>query len=113
MEKYITYAFLKKKFELILKLIKANIFMYLRCFQMTVIHMFTRPCNISLQTVQAVPGCPDSLTSYQVAVKRKNCTAFLPIAAGCESLFYHCVLSDDNTHLVEVCAPTLNIIGID
>nr|XP_022290137.1 uncharacterized protein LOC111101815 isoform X3 [Crassostrea virginica] len=89
-----------------------NIFFILKLLsQMTVIHMFTRPCNISLQTVQAVPGCPDSLTSYQVAVKRKNCTAFLPIAAGCESLFYHCVLSDDNTHLVEVCAPTLNIIG--
>nr|XP_022286623.1 uncharacterized protein LOC111099587 isoform X2 [Crassostrea virginica] len=71
---------------------------------------FTRPCNASLQTVQRVSECPINHSSYEKAVKRKNCSAQAS-TVKCHSFQYHCVLSDKMDYLVEVCAPSLNVIG--
>nr|XP_022287292.1 uncharacterized protein LOC111100019 [Crassostrea virginica]XP_022287293.1 uncharacterized protein LOC111100019 [Crassostrea virginica] len=79
------------------------------CNQMRFVVSFTRRCNESLQTVQKVLECPTNLTAYEAAAKQKNCSSFN--ADSCHSFQYHCVLSEDFHSLVEVCAPSLNIIG--
>lgn len=70
---------------------------------------FTKPCNASLQTLNFVSKCPED--KVETASKQKNCTAFNTHGKNCQPLQYHCVLSDDLKHIVEVCAPSINIIG--
>nr|XP_022288397.1 uncharacterized protein LOC111100623 isoform X3 [Crassostrea virginica] len=79
------------------------------CNQIRFVVSFTRRCNESLQTVQKVSLCPTNLSAYEAAAKQKNCSSFN--ADSCHSFQYHCVLSEDFHSLVEVCAPSLNIIG--
>ncbi|XP_078319806.1 uncharacterized protein LOC111100623 [Crassostrea virginica] len=79
------------------------------CNQIRFVVSFIRRCNESLQTVQKVLECPTNLTAYEAAAKQKNCSSF--DADTCHSFQYHCVLSEDFHSLVEVCAPSLNIIG--
>lgn len=69
---------------------------------------FTKPCNASLQTLNFVSKCPED--KVETASKQKNCTAFNTHGKNCQPLQYHCVLSDDLKHIVEVCAPSINII---
>lgn len=71
---------------------------------------FTKPCNVSLQTVQFVSKCPTNQTSYEIAARNKNCSSLLREVPGCDSIQYHCVLSEDLQNAVEVCAPSINII---
>nr|XP_022288406.1 uncharacterized protein LOC111100623 isoform X12 [Crassostrea virginica] len=78
------------------------------CNQIRFVVSFTRRCNESLQTVQKVSLCPTNLSAYEAAAKQKNCSSFN--ADSCHSFQYHCVLSEDFHSLVEVCAPSLNII---
>ncbi|XP_056015574.1 uncharacterized protein LOC125672979 isoform X4 [Ostrea edulis] len=79
--------------------------------EISCVNAFTKPCNASLQTVSMVTECPTNQSSYEAAAGRKNCQPLLGQGSGCESLQYHCVLSEDLNSLVEVCAPSLNIIG--
>lgn len=72
---------------------------------------FTKPCNASLQTLKFVSKCPNDKASFETASNQKNCTAFNTHGQICQSFQYHCVLSDDLKHIVEVCAPSIYIIG--
>lgn len=71
---------------------------------------FTKPCNVSLQTIQFVSKCPRNQSSYEIAARNKNCSSLLREVPGCDSIQYHCVLSEDLQNAVEVCAPSINII---
>lgn len=72
---------------------------------------FTKPCNASVQTVKRVAICPSSSSSYKKAVSEKNCSSIAGEALECRSFEYHCVLSDDRKYAIEVCAPSILIIG--
>lgn len=72
---------------------------------------FTKPCNAAVQTVKRVDLCPSSGSSYKKAAKEKNCSSLADEALECQSFEYHCVLSDDRKYAIEVCAPSLNIVG--
>lgn len=72
---------------------------------------FTNPCNSSVQTVKRVERCPSSGASYKKAAKEKNCSSLAGKALECQSFEYHCVLSDDRKYAIEVCAPSIKIIG--
>lgn len=74
------------------------------------VEAFTRPCNVSQQTVTPVSKCPTNLSSYETAAQNKNCSFLAEEAQGCEPLQYHCVLSEDLKYAIEVCAPSINII---
>lgn len=79
--------------------------------QITITGGFTKPCNESLQTVTFVAKCPPDLSSYEIAATKKNCSSLAAVAQNCTSFLYHCVLSDDKNKFVEVCAPSIYIIG--
>lgn len=55
--------------------------------------------------------CPSTLASYKEAVMKKNCLSLTAETQRCRSFEYHCVLSDDFQHAIEVCAPSILIIG--
>nr|XP_034332378.1 uncharacterized protein LOC117691129 [Crassostrea gigas] len=79
--------------------------------QINILDAYRKPCNASLETVSRVTACPSSNSSYEAAAAEKNCLSIAADHQQCESFEYHCVLSDDMTHAVEVCAPYFNIIG--
>lgn len=81
--------------------------------QISILDAYTIPCNASIQTISRVTACPSTNSSYEAAAAKKNCLAIATDNQQCESFEYHCVLSDDMTHAVEVCAPYLNIIGMN
>lgn len=72
---------------------------------------FTKPCNTSVQTLKRVEACPSSGPSYKKAAKEKNCSSLAGETLECPSFEYHCVLSDDRKYAIEVCAPSINIVG--
>lgn len=74
---------------------------------------FIRPCHASLKTVKRVAMCPSNDFFYERAARRKNCSSQASDAEACTSFEYHCVLSDDLNYAVEVCAPSIIIIGMN
>lgn len=79
--------------------------------QINFMDAFTRPCPASLKTVERVAMCPSNELSYERAARRKNCSSYASDAEACQSFEYHCVLSDNLNYAVEVCAPSIKIIG--
>lgn len=79
---------------------------------MLITDAFTKPCDASLETVKRIDMCPSSLMSHEIAVKKENCLTLSRNAQTCDSFEYHCVLSDDREHAIEVCAPSINIVGM-
>ncbi|XP_062577067.1 histone-lysine N-methyltransferase, H3 lysine-79 specific-like isoform X2 [Saccostrea cucullata] len=69
---------------------------------------FEIPCNLSTSTVEIVEQCPADEKSYKEAESRKNCSS---ISHPCVSFDYHCVMNAWRNATVEVCAPSLFIIG--
>lgn len=65
----------------------------------------------SISTVRRVSMCPSNIPAYIEAAKKMNCSSLAPDAEICHSFEYHCVLSDDLKYAVEVCAPSLSIVG--
>lgn len=65
----------------------------------------------SISTVRRVSMCPSNIPAYIEAAKKMNCSSLAPDAEICRSFEYHCVLSDDLKYAVEVCAPSLFIVG--
>lgn len=65
----------------------------------------------SISTVRRVSMCPSNIPAYIEAAKKMNCSSLAPDAEICHSFEYHCVLSDDLKYAVEVCAPSIHIIG--
>uniref|UniRef100_K1R548 Uncharacterized protein n=1 Tax=Magallana gigas TaxID=29159 RepID=K1R548_MAGGI len=72
---------------------------------------FTEPCNASLQTIKNVTKCPANRSSFETAARRKNCSSLAGEARNCKSFQYHCVLGIDLKSAIELCAPSINIIG--
>lgn len=58
-----------------------------------------------------VTKCPSTLSSYKEDAVKKNCSSWASETQGCHSFEYHCVLSDDFQYAIEVCAPSILIIG--
>lgn len=61
-------------------------------------------------TVTRVEMCPTNMSAYEEAAKKKNCLKIAE-AQTCKSFEYHCVLNDYLNYAIEVCAPSLLIIG--
>lgn len=88
------------------------IFLSIQLFgQIQILDAFIVSCNASLQTVTRVTMCPSDLSAYEEAVRKKNCSSLAPDIQTCQSFQYHCVLSDDLQYAIEVCAPSMIIIG--
>lgn len=88
------------------------IFLSIQLFgQIQILDAFIVSCNASLQTVTRVTMCPSDLSAYEEAVRKKNCSSLAPDIQTCQSFQYHCVLSDDLKYAIEVCAPSMIIIG--
>lgn len=88
------------------------IFLSIQLFgQIQILDAFIVSCNASLQTVTRVTMCPSDLSAYEKAVRKKNCSSLAPDIQTCQSFQYHCVLSDDLKYAIEVCAPSMIIIG--
>ncbi|XP_078320401.1 heat shock 70 kDa protein 12A-like [Crassostrea virginica] len=79
--------------------------------QIMFVDSFIERCNASLLTVKHVSECPTDLTSYERAAKQMNCQNLAIDFTKCKRFQYHCVLSEDLTSLVEVCAPSIGIVG--
>ena len=80
-------------------------------FQIRLVNIYTNHCKASLKTLQRVSKCPTNITTYEEAVKQKNCSALSVEAGSCVSFQYHCVLNEDLQFLVEICAPSIIITG--
>lgn len=78
---------------------------------MTFVDSFIERCDASLLTVNHVSECPTDLTSYERAAKQMNCQNLAINFTSCKTFEYHCVLSEKLTSLVEVCAPSIGIVG--
>lgn len=72
---------------------------------------FTERCDASLLTVKHVTECPTDLTSYERAAKQMNCQNLAIDFTKCKRFEYHCLLSENLKSLVEVCAPSIGIVG--
>lgn len=79
--------------------------------QIKILDAFILSCNASLQTVRRVTKCPSNISAYEEAEEKKNCSSLAPDAQTCQSFQYHCVLSDDLNYAIEVCAPSMYIVG--
>ncbi|XP_061186484.1 uncharacterized protein LOC133194554 [Saccostrea echinata] len=66
------------------------------------------PCTDSLKTVSNVLSCPKNLSELKKAIERKSCYKW---NHSCRSFEYHCVINDWTNETMEVCAPSLLIIG--
>ncbi|XP_062599156.1 uncharacterized protein LOC134260615 isoform X1 [Saccostrea cucullata] len=69
---------------------------------------FVIPCKDSLATVTRVWSCPNNASELRKAAERKRCH---DIKHTCKSFEYHCVINDWMNETIEVCAPSLLIIG--
>lgn len=79
--------------------------------QISILRAYTLPCNASIHTIMRVTTCPLNISSFEVAAARKNCSSLAVNSHRCSSFEYHCVLSDDLKYAIEVCAPSIRIIG--
>lgn len=77
---------------------------------MSLSEAFTAPCSVSLLTITPVLECPANSSSFETSAKRKNCSSLAAEAKDCKSFQYHCVLKEDLTSAIELCAPSINII---
>ncbi|XP_062610732.1 uncharacterized protein LOC134272526 [Saccostrea cucullata] len=90
-----------------------NIF-WSHIFMIYMIHkIYANPCRASIPTEQIVSRCPQSEKDWQKAAERKQCRE-IAVIQNCTkpaNFVYHCLLNEDITHFVEVCAPVFNING--
>ena len=71
-------------------------------------------CPQSIPTVSYVSRCPTNAEEWKSAAARKDCRA-LGMNQNCSddgSFVYHCVLSEDGTKLMEVCAKIWYMSGM-
>ena len=72
------------------------------------------PCPQSVPTVSVVSRCPSTEKEWISAAGKKNCRA-LRKSQNCSedgNFVYHCVLSQEATELMEVCAPIWYMAGM-
>ncbi|XP_052691099.1 uncharacterized protein LOC128168968 [Crassostrea angulata] len=65
-------------------------------------------CKDSATTARKVESCPHNVKEWNEAAARKGCKN---ISCNSSSLEYHCVINAWGNETIEVCAPSLRIIG--
>uniref|UniRef100_A0A8W8JFU6 Uncharacterized protein n=1 Tax=Magallana gigas TaxID=29159 RepID=A0A8W8JFU6_MAGGI len=70
-------------------------------------------CAESIPTISTVSRCPSNVTEWDIAAKRKSCNVLAKIqnCTHANNFVYHCVLNEEATMLVEVCAPIYYLAG--
>lgn len=70
-------------------------------------------CAESIPTISTVSRCPSNATEWEIAAKRKGCNVLARIqnCTHANKFVYHCVLNEEATMLVEVCAPIYYLAG--
>lgn len=59
-------------------------------------------------TIRIVKSCPQNIKKWNEAAVRKGCEK---IKHTCSSFEYHCVINAWGNETIEICAPSLMIIG--
>ena len=95
--------------------IKFLIFFYILMYLLTFFpqSLGWKACPQSIPTVSYVSRCPANAEEWKSAAARKDCRA-LGMKQNCSddgSFAYHCVLNEDGTKLMEVCAPVWDMSG--
>lgn len=70
-------------------------------------------CPESISTLSVVSHCPSNATEWVSAAKRKSCNDLGKVQSCTEpdQFVYHCVLNQEATQLLEVCAPVWFLSG--
>lgn len=70
-------------------------------------------CSESVPTMSIVSRCPSNATEWDSSAKRKSCNALARTqnCTNAKNFVYHCVLNEEATMLVEVCAPVYYMAG--
>ena len=72
----------------------------------------TRPCDASEYTLRNVTHCPTNKTQWEIRSSLFQCSLVNQTCVDPPSDFqYHCVLNENRTGLIEVCAPFKQIPG--
>lgn len=69
------------------------------------------PCSESLNTVVSVQECPRNKLEWEVRAKKLNCSSVSQKCVKPTDFLYHCVLNENATELIEVCASSKTIHG--
>lgn len=69
------------------------------------------PCHSSLESIQYVHRCPRNSLEWDVRADLFNCSSINHTCGTADMFLYHCVLNEDGTKLLEVCAPYKYIYG--
>lgn len=84
------------------------------CISITLDTSFSLLCPESIPTVSVVSRCPANVTEWASAAERKSCGELRKIqnCSKAEDFMYHCILNQDATQLLEVCAPRFYLMGL-
>lgn len=69
------------------------------------------PCSSSRATVLKVDNCPRNVFEWRTRAASKKCSSLKQPCVEVNKFVYHCVLNENGTGLVEVCAPAKYIHG--
>lgn len=69
------------------------------------------PCPFSIPTVSVVKKCPKEKTEWETAREKKQCHWITQNCTVAEKFQYHCLPTDTSGIFVEVCIPTIQIVG--
>lgn len=72
-----------------------------------------KQCNAAIPTISNVRHCPMTKQDHQIAAHRKSCDYLANVqnCVGPTEFVYHCMLNEDKTQLIEVCASKWNLLG--
>lgn len=73
-------------------------------------------CKDAVDSIEFVTSCPTSKNGWERAANKKNCSAMASLWGNCTAnghppFVYHCLVDEQRTKLLEVCAPDILIIG--
>jgi hypothetical protein len=71
-------------------------------------------CPATIPTVTYVTKCPSNEREWQKTAQKKRCDELAKYqnCTSPEDFVYHCILNEDGTKLIEVCAPTWFLSGL-
>ncbi|XP_062605555.1 uncharacterized protein LOC134267351 [Saccostrea cucullata] len=69
------------------------------------------PCQASLPTVVSVIRCPKNKAEWENRSKRKDCSKLSQSCVKPEEFLYHCLINEYMNMTIEVCAPSVPILG--
>ncbi|XP_062600777.1 uncharacterized protein LOC134262406 isoform X4 [Saccostrea cucullata] len=71
----------------------------------------TKSCPESTNTIKYVPSCPTTEEDWNLRAKAKNCSSVKQKCTSAKDFVYHCVINSYANSTIEVCAPSVSIIG--